>query len=164
MIRFQEVLSEAEYLEARTIITKSFITVADEFHITPENCPANPAFIPLEKFKSLKTEKTELYLLYFNEIPTGFVAIEESPNDPGMYYIEKVAVLPNFRHNKLGEKMMGFAEEKIREKGGKEISLGIINENEQLKNWYKSLGYVENGTKVFSHLPFTVGFMMKALG
>lgn len=164
MIRFQEVLSETELLEARDIIIRSFITVTDEFNITTENCPANPAFMPLEKLKSLKTGRTELYLLYFNELPVGFVAIEESEKDATIFYIEKLAVLPDFRHKKLGEKLMEFAENQIRINGGKEISLGIIYENEQLKNWYKALGYAENGTKVFSHLPFTVGFMRKALG
>ena len=163
-IQFISVFSESDFDHALNIIKRAFATVATEYGLTRKNCPANPAFMEMDKLRSLKTEKTELYLLLADSTPAGFVAIEQSAGDPWLFYIEKLAVLPEYRHHKLGEQLMVFAESEIVMRGGKQISLGIIEENEPLKNWYKYLGYKENGTKVFEHLPFTVGFLLKELG
>ena len=51
-------------------------------------------------------------------------------------------------------------EKKAQEKrDAEEITIGIIEENTVLKNWYADHGFVHTGTKKFPHLPFTVGFM-----
>jgi len=39
------------------------------------------------------------------------------------------------------------------------ITIGIIEENTRLKEWYKAYGFVHTGTKKFEHMPFTAGFM-----
>ena len=39
------------------------------------------------------------------------------------------------------------------------LRIGIIEENVRLRAWYEGLGFVHTGTRVFAHLPFTVGFM-----
>lgn len=39
------------------------------------------------------------------------------------------------------------------------ITIGILEENKVLKEWYIKNGFVCNGTRKFEHLPFTVGFM-----
>jgi hypothetical protein len=44
-------------------------------------------------------------------------------------------------------------------KGVLEISIGIIANHTDLKNWYLKLGFVKNGVKEFPHLPFDVLFM-----
>ena len=43
--------------------------------------------------------------------------------------------------------------------GGNKISIGIIEENAKLKDWYLKLGFNHISTRKFKHLPFTVGFM-----
>ena len=48
--------------------------------------------------------------------------------------------------------------------GAARIHIGIIEENERLKRWYLANGFVHMGTRVFSHLPFTVGFLETACG
>jgi hypothetical protein len=47
----------------------------------------------------------------------------------------------------------------VEKQGGQKVSLGMIDESAVLKEWYKTLGFVETGTKNFEHLPFTVCFM-----
>jgi len=59
--------------------------------------------------------------------------------------------------------LMDFACEKISERNGKLISIGIINENSVLKNWYIKYGFIEKGLKRFDHLPFEVCFMEKEI-
>ncbi|WP_369334798.1 hypothetical protein [Methanosarcina spelaei] len=42
---------------------------------------------------------------------------------------------------------MDFVVEYAKQNGGKKVSIGIINENEKLKNWYKKYGFKETGLK-----------------
>ena len=76
--------------------------------------------------------------------------------------MERLAVLPSYRHRGIGRALMDFAFEAVKKHGGKKVSIGIINENRVLKNWYMEYGFVETGTRVFRHLPFEVCFMEKA--
>ena len=39
------------------------------------------------------------------------------------------------------------------------LRIGIIEENVRLRAWYEGLGFAHTGTRVFAHLPFTVGFI-----
>lgn len=146
------------------IIRRSFLTVANDLHLTPQNCPANPAFMTKEKLKNLPADFRELYFICENDLPVGFVAIEKSQSEPGVFYIEKLSVLPEYRHQGYGRKLMEYAEERIEKLEGKKISLGIVDENLLLKQWYLNLGYHQSVQKKFNHLPFTVRFMIKELG
>ena len=163
MIEFKTVVFPDDLDTCTHIVRDSFITVADEFNLTPSNCPTNPAFIDPDHLLKLQADNRELYLVSYGGKPAGFVAIERSINEPGIFYIEKVCVLPEFRHLGMGTKIMGFAMERIKDREGTQASVAIIDENVQLKNWYKGLGFEVTGIKKFDHLPFTVGFMKKKL-
>jgi len=43
--------------------------------------------------------------------------------------------------------------------GAHRVSIGIIAEHTELKNWYKRIGFVEGESKEFPPLPFRVTFM-----
>jgi len=146
------------------IIRNSFLTVANDLGLTPDNCPANPAFMSAEKLEQLPAFFRELFLFLEESIPVGFVAIERSQTEADVFYIEKLSVLPEYRHKGYGKKLMEFARERVLKLGGKKISLGIVDENKVLKNWYGEFGYQETGKRKFDHLPFTVCFMNKELG
>jgi len=88
----------------------------------------------------------------------GSVGIQ-SGKEESEYYIERLTVLPAFRHKQYGKKLLDKAIEEIKMRKGKYISIGIINENTRLKNWYLNYGFIEKGTRRFEHLPFTVCFM-----
>lgn len=75
--------------------------------------------------------------------------------------MEKLAVLPEYRHKNYGAELVRFVFDYIRNRGGQKLSIGIIDEHTVLKYWYKELGFKEIGTQVFNHLPFTVCFMEK---
>lgn len=143
-------------------IKDSFITVANEFKLTPQNAPTNPAFITYEKLKQSIDKGTVLYGLSENDAIVGCVAVEKS-REEAKYYIERLSVLPDWRHKGNGRNLLDFAFEKIREMGGKNVSIAIIDENKVLKNWYFNYGFKEIGVKKFDHLPFTVCFMEKLI-
>ncbi len=144
-------------------IRNSFQTVATELELTEQNNPSNPAFINSERLLKLMSEGVEFYKLMHKGKPVGFIAIEQSKDDKSTFYIEKVAVLPEFRHNGFGRELMDSATQRIIALGGTKISVALIDKNRKLKEWYKTQGYSESGFKEFTHLPFSVCFMIKEL-
>ncbi len=135
--------------------------MADDFGLTEENCPGNAAFTTLERLKKLKEKNAAFFGLYGDDKQIGFVAVEKASD--AVYYVERLAVLPEYRHEGHGKKLMDFACDHVRKRKGETVSIGIINKNVALKNWYKTQGFVETGTRQFEHLPFTVCFLEKGI-
>ena len=136
--------------------------LALEFALTKENCLTHSYFISLESLINLKKKGAEFFAFILNKKQIGFMAIEES-NENGIYYLEKLAILPEYRHKNYGKMLIKFAGDYILSKKGKKISIGIINKHALLKIWYKSQGFKETFIKEFPNLPFDVCFMEKVL-
>ncbi len=153
----KEIKDFTELTRSVQVLRDSYMTVASEFKLTRENCSTNAAFITFEQLKHLKEKGAALFGWYDNNKQIGFVAIEHAGEH--LYYMEKLAVLPEYRHRGYGRGLADFVYSYVKEKRGERISIGIIDENRLLKEWYKGQGYVEKGIKDFIHLPFTVCFM-----
>lgn len=150
-------ITDSDLLQCASVIREAFSTVAKDFDLTQENSPTNPAFISLERLTFEKENGSKMYGLFAEEELAGFVALDDKGE--GVFELKRVAVLPACRHKGYGKALLDFAKEKILSWGGHKITIGIIEENTVLKNWYASYGFVSTGTKVFPHLPFSVGFM-----
>ena len=139
------------------IIHKSFKTIADELNLTRENCPSHTAFIPIKKLLSQFDLGTPMFLYKHNNSFVGYFSMSV---DGDSVELNNLAVLPEYRHLGIGKELvdyaLGYSKNTI---GASKISIGIIEENTVLKDWYRQLGFVHTGTKKFTHLPFTVGFM-----
>jgi ribosomal protein S18 acetylase RimI-like enzyme len=144
-----------------SVIGSSFMTVAKDFHITQENCPTNPAFITSEKMMESKNKGIKFFGLFRSDIQIGCVAIEKAKDD--VFYMERLAVVPEHRHKGYGKELTDFVLKYAGSQGGKKVSIGIINENIELKNWYTKYGFTETSIKKYDHLPFTVCFMEKRI-
>jgi len=144
-----------------SIIRDSFKTVAEEFGLTTDNCPTHPSFITIHQLNEFRSKGVKFFGFFLDSKQVGLIAIEKA--DASLYYIEKLAVLPAYRHLGCGAKLMEFAFDYIKENKGKKVSIAIIEEHTVLKNWYMGLGFKEAATKKFPHLPFTVCFMEQEL-
>jgi ribosomal protein S18 acetylase RimI-like enzyme len=98
-----------------------------------------------------------MYGLFNDKQLVGYVSL--SKENDGVFELHNLAVLPEYRHFGYGRQLLDLCKEKAKEHGKNKITLGIIEENIVLKNWYAANGFVHTGTKKFEHLPFTVGFM-----
>ena len=143
------------------VLNLSHRTIARDFNFTKEDNPTNNAFIDEKTLREQLKNGIALYGLKMNNRLVGCIAIEKSKREVDTYYIEKVSVLPEFRHQGIGVRLMDFATDKIKNAGGKMISIALIDSNSKLKKWYLSQGFVETGFKDFEHLPFRVCFMRK---
>ncbi len=160
-IQIKGITTETDLAAGVQVIRNSFATVAREFQLNEANCPTNPAFITIERLRDLKDKGVRLFGLYRANLLAGFVAIEKAGES--LFYMEKLAVLPDFRHRGFGKQLMDFVFEYVTADKGKKVSIGIVNENTRLKNWYQEYGFVETGIKKYEHLPFTVCFMEKEI-
>ncbi|HIH95242.1 TPA: GNAT family N-acetyltransferase, partial [Methanosarcina acetivorans] len=121
----------------------------------------NVGFTNINKLKEMKVNGAKMYGLYLGIKQEGFVAIEKANDE--IFNMERLAVHPDSRHRGYGGYLIDFVVEYAKQNGGKKVSIGIINENERLKNWYRKYGFEETGSKKFEHMSFTVCFMEKVL-
>ncbi|MDO7789078.1 GNAT family N-acetyltransferase [Desulforamulus aquiferis] len=159
-IRIDKIKSTNELSCFVDIIRKSFATEAENFGLNEKNAPTNGAFInETTLFNIFKDAKT--FGVYLGTVPIGFFALKHAKL--GTYYLEKLCILPNYRHNGYGKDILNYCEQYVLKNRGVRISIGIINENSILKEWYINNGYYEIETKKIGHLPFTVCLMNKEL-
>ena len=109
----------------------------------------------------MKYKGIGMFGLFEERKQIGFVAIEKADNDN--IYIERLSVLPGYRHKGYGKLLMDFVFKYVKGQGARQVSIGIVNENTVLKNWYRLYGFIETGLKKYEHLPFTVCFMEKVV-
>jgi len=160
-LNIREVGSENELRDSSRVIRNAFRTVALDFNLTRENNPTHPSFMTTKRLREDHNKGVRFFGLFLRDRQIGFIAVEKA--DADLFYIERLAVLPKCRHRCYGQKLMEFAFEHIKANGGKKVSVGIINEQTILKDWYTSLGFEETATRQFAHLPFTVCFMERVI-
>ena len=141
------------------VITESFSTVASELGLSSENCPTHPAFMTWARLQETLEKKVNLFGLFSGELQVGLVAVEKSTDE--VFFLERLSVLPDYRHQGYGKRLIDYAFNFVKAQGGKVIKIALINEHSILKQWYLDYGFIETGTKNFPHLPFTVCFMEK---
>ena len=150
-------LKREELGEAARVVRGAFATVAEEFGLTKENCPTNGAFLPEGRLEAQFDAGVRMSGAFDGDVMIGFAALDLS--DAEKPELEKLSVLPQSRHQGAGKLLVGWAAEQARAAGAAALRIGIIEENVRLRAWYEGLGFVHTGTRVFAHLPFTVGFM-----
>lgn len=146
-----------ELEECLEVIRKSFSTVAEQFGINRENCPAHTSFITIGHLTNQMKWGWNMLALHAGGRIVGYASV--SSRDAGTCELHNVAVLPEYRHRGYGRLLLDRARECARARGAKRIVLGMIAEHTVLRRWYEANGFVFTGEKKFAHLPFTTGFM-----
>jgi len=139
------------------LVSECFRDVAERFNLTLENCPKHPSHCTDEWIENDFARGVTFYILESDVMALGCVAIEKA--DPDICYLERLGVLPEARRNGLGRALVDHIISRAKRIGAKQISIGIIADDVELKRWYLKMGFVEGETKEFDHLPFLVLFM-----
>lgn len=138
-------------------IRNSYQTVAERFNLTVDNCPKHPSNCTDEWIKRDLKRGAKYYLLEVNEGVIGCVALEHA--SPELCYMERLCVLTDKRNRGYGRRLVEHVFSEAKANGCKRISIGVIANQVELKQWYRRLGFIEGETKIFEHLPFQVSFM-----
>jgi len=136
---------------------KSFQDVADRFGLTRENAPRHPSNCTADWIREYMERGITYFAIENNNHVVGCVALEQANSQ--VCYLERLAVLPNQRRRGFGKALVEHALSEAKLLGVNYVSIGIIAEQTELKDWYKRLGFVEGESKEFPHLPFRVTFM-----
>ncbi len=144
-----------------TLIRNSFRDVADRFNLTSENCPTHPSNCTAEWIESALKKGIKYYILERTNVPCGCVALEQAK--PDVFYLERLAVLAQFRRNGLGKLLANHALNEAKKLGAGRVEIGMISDQTELKEWYGKLGFSMKKESRFEHLPFVVAFMTKKL-
>ena len=134
------------------ILNKAFMTVAQEYGFTKENAPTFPAYMDSDRIENSMNNGLKMYGYIINDKIIGCVGYSNYKEQ--IYFIERLATLPEYRHSGIGKKLMEFAEDKIKEIGGKTIEIHVVDKNYVLREWYRKLNYVEIRIDEIKTLPF----------
>jgi len=138
-------------------IRKSFRCVAQRFGLTQENAPLHPSNCTENWIKADMNRGVTYFVVENENQIAGCVACEMA--SPEVLYLERLAVLPEHRQRGYGKALVNHVLSKARELGASCVSIGIIAEHTELKNWYGKIGFIEKESKKFLNLPFHVTFM-----
>jgi GNAT superfamily N-acetyltransferase len=145
-------------VEALTrIIGRSYQTVAVKFDLNSSNCPKHPSNCTGEWIIADFERGVTYFMLESDGKEIGCAALEKA--DPELCYLERLAVIPEYRNQGFGKFLVDYAFHEAKMLGCKRISIGIISKQHELKDWYSRIGFKEGITKSFDHLPFEVTFM-----
>ena len=139
------------------LIRSSFKDVANQFNITPENCPTHPSNCTAEWLENAFKKGTEYFILLDDSEPVGCVALERANRE--VYFIERLAVLPEYRDQGYGHALVDYCFEQARERMAKRVEAGVIADHLELVEWYRRLGFRFKQRARFHHMPFPVAFM-----
>ena len=145
--------------ECVDVIKESFLTVANEFGFTIENAPRFTAFATTEQrlYWQLNHENRPMYAFVVEGNIVGYYSLALQENKE--CELNNLCVLPQFRHQGIGEKLLLHSFDAAKSLGCSKINIGIVEENRVLKKWYESFGFKHIRTQKFDFFPFTCGYM-----
>ena len=157
-------IREASHADLPTIamlVSESNKDVAVRFGLNAENCPKHPSFYT-ENWVQADLARGETYFILEDQSePIGCVAYE-CPR-PGLAYLNRLSVLPAHRNKGAGARLVQHIVQHARSLSVQTISIGVIGEHTDLQRWYNKLGFKDEETRRFPHLPFSVKYMSHAL-
>lgn len=147
----------ADIEDVAAVIRQSFADVARRFQLTLENCPKHPSHYTAEWVKADMDRGVKYFLMVSNSAIIGCVGLERV--DRSTCYMERLAVVPGMRRQGLGTALFNHFLNRAAALGCEKISIGIIAKQDELRQWYEKMGFVETGRNTFAHLPFEVAFL-----
>jgi ribosomal protein S18 acetylase RimI-like enzyme len=162
MIQVVDVKQSRVLREAGALVRRSFATVADEYRLTPANCPAHPAFQTDEDLLGkINRPGAVCFGAYQRDTLAGFVAL--LPQKRNAMELTRLCVAPEYRRREIGSFLLEYALAYAQKQGARKIVISVIDENRRLKAWYQGFGFVAIGRRRAPGLPFVVGDLVRTL-
>lgn len=139
------------------LIREANADVAIRFGLNQQNCPKHTSFCTTSWVEADLARGERYFVLEQDSVPVGCVAYEIP--EPRLAYLNRLSVLPTFRKQGFGERLVKHVIALARNAAIERISIGVIGESADLQHWYRRLGFVDGETRRFPHLPFSVKYM-----
>jgi N-acetylglutamate synthase-like GNAT family acetyltransferase len=131
--------------------------VAGMLTLNQENASGHTAFFTKQRLLADLKKDNRFFVCLKQQQVVGCIALRQA--DKHVWYINRLATLPDYQHRGIGSKLLGHVIREVAAKKGRLIKIGIIAEHESLKQWYIARGFQAGKTKTFSQLPFRVLYM-----
>lgn len=82
----------------------------------------------------------EFYLAVENKEKVGYISLARMQEDPSIYVLHKIYVLPEAQGKKIGKALLNFAIEQVTTRGGKALQLNVNRHNKAL-HFYEKQGF-----------------------
>ena len=100
-----------------------------------------------------------MFAFFDNEIIVGYYSLLLQENNE--CELNNLCVIPEYRHKRIGEKLLNDAFSTAKKRGCNKMNIGIVEENKELRKWYELYGFIHIGIEKFDFFPFTCGYMQK---
>jgi diamine N-acetyltransferase len=139
------------------MIRASFKDVANRFLLTSRNCPTHPSNCTAEWVQDALAKGVEYFILTQYDQPAGCVALLKANRD--VFYMERLAVLPEFRNRGYGRTLVECCIEEAVRRGARRIEAGLNADQDELVEWYRRMGFRFKQRARLHHLPYAVAFL-----
>ena len=151
-------ITKADLPSCIEIFHNGYESVAIEFGLTLDNCPdRGRSRLPLSKLISEFENGVMMFGYYYKNELIGYLGLKIK--EKTICKINDIIILSEHRNKGYGKELLDFAKSKAKEFGATKISLGMIDDNKTLKNWYIANGFMNVGYKKFDKAPYIVGYM-----
>lgn len=152
-------VNDADQLAA--LIAASFRDVAEQFGLTRDTCPGHTSYLTAEEVRRGMGFGNQYFMAFCGIEACGAIAIRLPKGGTGI--VEKVAVLPDYRHRGIGRQLMAHAIDTLQLYGAHTAAIGIIADHAVLRGWYEALGFRAGQQTHYAHLPFAVLHMQRTI-
>lgn len=91
--------------------------------------------------RQMNTDKHRFIIISENNIPLGFASYSRKKNDePGLYRLHKLYVLPSCQGKGLGKQLIDFILDDIGHENGHALELNV-NRHNKARHFYEKLGF-----------------------
>ena len=157
-------VNKSDVSECVKVIRSSFMTIAEQFGFTIENAPRFTAFATTEERLLYQLDNEPRYMFAYSNSDGKIIGYYSLlMQGKGECELNNLCVLPEYRHRKIGQKLLKDAYSQAETHDCAKINIGIVEENTILRQWYEKEGFVHIRTEKFDFFPFTCGYMVKEL-
>ena len=156
-------LEKKDIKDCVSVIRESFMTVAEQFGITPENAPAFTAYATDDAkiLHWMDNQHRPMYGYYEDGKLVGYYNLYLPGNNE--CELGSLCVLPDKRHSGIGDALLNDSISHAKELGCTVMKLSIVEENTVLRKWYEQHGFIHTGTVKYDFFPFTCGYLEKEI-
>jgi GNAT superfamily N-acetyltransferase len=100
-------------------------------------------YTPASLTRQMQEQGHRFLLLHYEGYPAGYASFSERPEEPGVYKLHKLYVLPSHQGRSLGQRLLLAVEGAARMAGGQWLELNVNRHNPAL-GFYQRLGFQQH--------------------
>jgi len=140
------VAANAEFAQVVSLLNRAYRATGGEAGWTTEVGILAGDRISEATLRDELAKKPHAFLLIYKvqEEVLGCVWLEPDTDDD-TWYLGSLAIDPKRQNDQLGRRLLGAAEDWIRERGGRRVKMTVVSERKTLLDWYERRGYIRTG-------------------